>query len=167
MTNQGSAKEHYEQLYRACGQVRVDETVYDIDATGWRDYSRGPRGGGTGEPWGGHVIASCLYESGDAFVFSSYWRLDGLITLQGAAVVDCDGRFCTAEVLEPPRLKDLQFSGERLPIRLRWDGGAIDTVLETRRSIWMSMQKYLAAGKNLVDAEVPCGREGSGGVGAM
>lgn len=149
MTTQGWAKEHYEQLCRARGQVRVDKATYDIDATGWRDHSRGPRGGGTGQPWGGHVIASCLYESGKAFVFSSYWRPDGLITLEGAAVVDRDGTLHAAEVLEPPRLKDLQFSGECLPVRLRWAGGAIDTVLETRRSIWTSMQKYLAVGKDL------------------
>jgi len=149
MTAQGWAKEHYEQLHRARGRVRVDERSYEINATGWRDHSRGPRGGGTGEPWGGHVIAGCLFDTGKGFVFSSYWRPDGRITLQGAAVIDAGGTFHPAEVLDPPRLKTLQMEGERLPIRLRWDGGLIDTFVETRRSIWTSMQKLLAVGKDL------------------
>jgi hypothetical protein len=149
MTTQGWAKEHYEQLYRARGTVRVDDVRYEIDGTGWRDHSRGPRGGGTGEPWGGHVIAGCLFPSGRALIFSTYWRPDGKITLEGAAVQTAPGEFHHAAVLEPPRLRDLQMSGERLPIRLGWDGGEVNLILETRRSIWTSMQKRLAVGKDL------------------
>ena len=149
MTTQSWAKEHYEQLYRARGVVRVDGVEHVIDGTGWRDHSRGPRGGGTGEPWGGHVISGCLFPSGRAFVFSTYWRPDGKVTLEGAAVVDGQGVFHPAEVVEPPRLRDLIMAGETLPIRLRWDGGELNTTFETRRSIWTSMQKRLAVGKDL------------------
>ena len=149
MKEQGWAKEHYEQLYRATGVVKVDDAEYALEATGWRDHSRGPRGGGGGQPWGGHVIAGCLFPSGKAFVFSSYWRPDGHITLSGAGIIGADGVFHHAEVLNPPRLADLQMSGERLPIHLRWEGGEVRLEMETRRSIWTSMQKRLAVGKDL------------------
>jgi hypothetical protein len=149
MTSQSWAKEHYEQLYRARGTVRVQDKDYPIEGTGWRDHSRGPRGGNTGEPWGGHVIAGCLFPSDRAFIFSSSWRPDGVITLEGGCVVDPDGTFHQAEVLNPPRLTSLQMSGETLPIHLRWDGGEAKLAMQTRRSIWTSMQKRLAVGKDL------------------
>jgi hypothetical protein len=149
MTDQGWAKEHYEQLYRARGTVRVEERAFEVAATGWRDHSRGPRGGGTGQPWGGHVIAGCLFPSDRAFVFSSYWRPDGVITLEGGCVIDADGTFHDAEVIDPPRLTGLQLSGEAIPIRLRWSGGEADLVMRTQASIWTSMQKRLAVGKDL------------------
>src|SRR5690606_6237232 len=123
MTDQGWAKEHYEQLYRARGVVRVDDRTFEVSATGWRDHSRGPRGGGTGQPWGGHVIAGCLLPSDRAFIVSSYWRPDGVITLEGGCVIDADGTFHDAEVIDPPRLTGLHLSGETIPIRLRWSGG--------------------------------------------
>lgn len=44
----------YEPLYRARDKIRVNTTSHDVDATGWPEHSRAPRGGGTGEPWGGH-----------------------------------------------------------------------------------------------------------------
>ena len=152
MTSQGWAKEHYEQLYRATGVVKVDDKTYPIEqATGWRDHSRGPRGGGTGEPWGGHVIAGCLYPSGRAWIFSTYWRPDGKITLEGACVVEKDGSFRHAEVLNPPRLRELKMSGEKLPVHLKWEGGEINLTMDVKRSIWTSMQKRLAVGKDTAD----------------
>lgn len=152
MKSQSWASEHYEQLYRASGQVRVGDTSYAFNGTGWRDHSRGPRGGENREPWGGHAIAGCLFPSGKAFIFSTYWRPDGSISLEGAAVVDGNGVFHEAEVLEPPRLSSLQLSGETLPVRLRWPGGEIDTTMTTRRTIWASLQKHLAVGKDLSGA---------------
>ena len=56
MDDQGWAKEHYEQLYHATGTVQFGESTLPFDGYGWRDHSSGPRGGGTGAPWGGHVI---------------------------------------------------------------------------------------------------------------
>jgi len=131
--------------------MAVPEKVYTINGTGWRDHSRGPRGGNTGEPWGGHVIAGCLFPSGKAFIFSSYWRPDGKITLSGANVYDADGTIHSAHVVTPPRLTELVMEGEKLPIHLKWDGGEINTTMTTRRSIWTSMQKRLAVGKDLTD----------------
>ncbi len=139
MTTQNWAKEHYEQLYRAKGTVRVADATYVFDGTGWRDHSRGPRGGDKGEPFGGHVIAGCLFPSGRAWIFSTYWRPDGKITLEGACVVDKDGQFHHAQVLDPPRLTNFQLAGEQLAIRLKWAGGELSQTMETRRSIWTSL----------------------------
>ncbi len=156
MTAQGWAKEHYEQLYHARGVVKVDDKTYPIEAaTGWRDHSRGPRGGGeagTSLGWGGHVIAGCLYPSGRAWIFSTYWDPTGKITLEGAFVVEKDGSVHWAEVLDPPRLTELVMAGEKLPVRLRWNGGELNLTMDTKRSIWTSMQKRLAVGKDLAGA---------------
>ncbi|MGE0384186.1 MAG: 6-phosphofructokinase [Gammaproteobacteria bacterium] len=149
MHSQNWAKEHYEQLYRARGRVLVDGEEIPFDGTGWRDHSRGPRGGPSGDPWGGHVIAGCLYPSGKAWIFSRYWKPDGTINLEGGCVVDGEGRFHFAEVVTAPRLSRLRMSGERLPIGLRWPGGALNLEMTTRRSILTSFQKKLAVGTDL------------------
>jgi len=146
MVSQNWAKEHYEQMYFARGEMRVGDKTYPINGSGWRDHSRGPRGGSGGEPFGGHVIAGAQFPSGRAFIFSTYWRPDGKITLEGGCVVDKDGTFHPAEVVAPPRVPTLQMSGEKIPVRLRWDGGQLETHIETRRSIWFSMQKTLPLG---------------------
>ena len=176
MSTQSWGREHYEQLFRARGHLQVDDKTYEINAaTGWRDHSRGPRAASSGESFGGHAIAACLFDSGKSFVLSTYWRPDGMITMEGAAVVDEAGAFHFAEVLEPPKLTELQMSGERVPIRLRWDGGELNTVLETRRSVWLSVQKARSAGSLVVGKDLggegrmyvvnfgPCEWDGEGG----
>ena len=120
MDTQSWAKEHYEQMYRATGVVRVDGVEYPYNGTGWRDHSTGPRGGSGGDPWGGHVIAGCLFPSGRALIFSRYWKPDGTINLEGGCVYEPDGGFHHCEVVAAPRLTGLQWTGEELPIGLRW-----------------------------------------------
>lgn len=149
MDTQSWAKQHYEQLYRATGFVRVENEEFPFNGTGWRDHSRGPREGGTGDPWGGHVIAGCLFPSGRAFMFSRYYKPDGVINLEGGCVYDKDGSFQHVEVATAPRLTQLQMKDEVLPIDLRWEGGEINLTMTTKRSIWTSMQKRLAVGKDL------------------
>jgi hypothetical protein len=39
--------------------------------------------------------------------------------------------------------------GEELPIGLRWSGGTLETTIRTRRSLWLSMMKGLAVGRDL------------------
>ena len=56
MASQSWAKEHYEQLVRATGEMTVEGVGYELSTTGWRDHSRGPRGRKSKDPWGGHVI---------------------------------------------------------------------------------------------------------------
>jgi len=145
MSAQGWAKDHYEQLYRAAGTVAIDGVVHDFAGTGWRDHSRGPRGGGAGEAWGGHVIMGGLFPSGRSFVFSRYWRPDGLITLEGAAVVDGANRFHYAKVEASPRLDMFHMDGERLPVLLHWEDGRLDVECRTLRSLWTPMRKKYAA----------------------
>jgi len=149
MHEQGWAKEHYEQLYRARGVVNFGEGDIPFDGAGWRDHSQGPRGGGGGAPWGGHVITGTLYESGRGWGLSRYWTPDGTISLEGGWVSDEAGVLHHAEVLEAPRLPELIFGTEELPCGLRWNGGELHTKITTRRSLWTSMMKQLCVGKDL------------------
>ena len=89
MHEQGWAKEHYEQLYRARGTVILGNEEVAFDGYGWRDHSQGPRGGGGGTPWGGHIITGTLYESGRGWGLSRYWTPDGTISLEGGWVAGC------------------------------------------------------------------------------
>jgi len=149
MNSQSWAKEHYEQMWRAKGKVRVGEQEIAFDGTGWRDHSRGPRGGATADPWGGHVILGCLFPSGRAVILSRYWRPDGVINLEGGCVIDADGTFHHARFGEGPRLTGLELSGEHLPVEFSWPGGSAALTLTTRTSIWTAMAKQLAIGKDL------------------
>jgi hypothetical protein len=149
MTGQGWATEHYEQLYRARGTVNFGGSDITFDGYGWRDHSRGPRGGGTGAPWGGHVIAGTLYGSGRGWGLGRYWTPDGTISLDGGWVVGDDGVLRHAEVIEAPRLPELVLDSEQLPVRLRWPDGELEITITTRRSLWLSMSKQLAVGRDL------------------
>ena len=149
MRAQGWAKEHYEQLARVDGTVRVDGREISFHGTSWRDHSRGPRGGSGGAAWGGHVIQGCLFPSGRGFGFSCYWTPQGAITLEGGYAIDADGALHHAEVLAVPRLTGLTLSGERLPVHLRWDGGELALESLTRRSLWCAMRQGLAVGADL------------------
>lgn len=153
MREQGWAKDHYEQLYTATGTVRLESGEVPFNGTGWRDHSRGPRGGGTGAPWGGHVITGCAYpESGRGWGLSRYWTPEGEISLEGGYVVGEDGVLHYAQVVDAPRLPELLLRGEELPIGLRWDGGEIALTLTTEAPIWTSMQNQLAVGMDMADA---------------
>jgi len=149
MQDQGWAKEHYEQLYRAKGHVNFGGEDIAFDGYGWRDHSQGPRGGEGGAPWGGHVITGTLYDSGKGWGLSRYWTPDGTISLEGGWVSGEDGVLHHAEVLETPRLRELIFGTEELPCALRWPGGELHTTITTRRSLWTSMMKQLSLGKDL------------------
>ena len=148
MDAQSWAKEHYEQLVIASGEMVLDGETTTICATGWRDHSRGPRGGNTREPWGGNVIAGCQFGSGRQFLFSRYWRPDGSINLAGGMVIDSDGKRHVAEVVEAPDLQDLILRGETLPIHLRWDTGELQTTMETTTSIWIPRERKHTVGRD-------------------
>ena len=150
MDAQSWAKEHYEQLVIASGDMVLDGETSTINATGWRDHSRGPRGGNTKETWGGHVIAGCQFESGRQFLFSRYWRPDGSINLAGSMVIDSDGKRHVAEVVDAPDLQDLILRGETLPIHLRWDTGELRTTMETTTSIWIPRERKHTVGRDNV-----------------
>jgi hypothetical protein len=152
MTKQGWAKEHYEQMYRAAGSVRVDQETWPFDGIGWRDHSRGPRGGGAGTPWGGHVIAGGLWPSGRSVIFSRYWTPDGAISLEGANVTEPDGTAHSAQVVDAPRLTELVLKGEKLKTKLRYANGQVDLTLTCEQSIWTSMPNQLAVGVDLSGA---------------
>ena len=150
MDTQSWAKEHYEQLFRATGTMRLENQHYDINATGWRDHSRGPRGGNTRDPWGGHVIVGCQFDSGKAMIFSQYWKPDGVLNLTGGAILDEKGEFTLVDVVDAPRLTSLILRGEQLPIHLKWDGGELITQLETTTSVWIPRERKHLVGRDNV-----------------
>lgn len=143
------AKEHYEQLVRASGRITLGETEYAFEGTGWRNHSCGPRGGGSGAPWGGHVVQTCLFPSGRGLGLSRYWMPNGKVSLESAYVVDQRGALHHAEIVETARLTRLALAGEKLPIVLSCEGGRVRLTAETRRSLWASMAHDLAVGIDL------------------
>jgi hypothetical protein len=145
MDSQGWATEHYEQLYLVTGTVLLPSGEVAFRGSGWRDHSRGPRGGGTGAPWGGHVILGCVLDSGRAFGLSRYWSPDGTVTLEGGYVV-LDGRLQHAEVVDVPRLSGLRHSGETIPVGLRWPGGELRLAATTTTGMWATMGPGLPYG---------------------
>lgn len=145
MRNQNWAKEHYEQLFRATGSITIGTNDHPFVGTGWRDHSRGPRGGGTGDEWGGHLIMGGLFPSGRGFVVSRYWTPEGRINLEGAGVIDEHGLLHFAKVEQVPRVKSFEMAGESLPVALSWDEGRLDLECITRRSLWTPMRKKYAA----------------------
>jgi hypothetical protein len=149
MESQGWAKEHYEQLYRATGQARFDDATYQVEAAGWRDHSRGPRDGNSGDPWGGHVIVGALFPSGRGAIFSRYWKPDGAVNLEGGIICEPDGSFRNVDLVRFPRLTDLRLSGERTPVELAWDGGSANFEIDCRKSVWIAMKKRVKVAKDL------------------
>jgi hypothetical protein len=143
------ASEHYEQLVSAIGTVALPsgDTVA-FNGLGWRDHSRGARDEALLLDWGGHVIIGCPYASGKGWGLSRYYASDGRITLEGGYVF-VDGRFEHARVLEAPRLEQLRFGDEVLPVALEWSGGVLEVELRCDRTLWTSMQRSLAVGRDL------------------
>lgn len=149
MAAQSWAREHYEQLVQASGWIEVDGERIALEATGWRDHSRGPRGSAQRDPWGGHVIAGCVFPDGRQFLFSRYWRPDGTVNLSGGMVIDPAGVRHEVEVVDAPRLERLVLDGEELPIHLRWRGGELRTTMRTLNSIWIPRERKHAVGRDL------------------
>ncbi|MEZ5736405.1 MAG: hypothetical protein R3E09_11525 [Novosphingobium sp.] len=152
MDAQSWAKEHYEQLVIAKGEAVLDGEVFEIHATGWRDHSRGPRGGNTREPWGGHVIVGCQFPGGRKFLFSRYWRPDGGINLAGGMIIDDKGDRHVAEIVDAPELTELVLRGETLPLHLKWQGGELQTSVETVTSIWIPRERKHTVGRDRIGA---------------
>lgn len=149
MAEQQWASDHYEQLIRASGTVTLETGVVPFNGYGWRDHSRGPRHSSALDGWGGHVIMGCVYpDSGRAWGFSRYYRHDGQITLEGGYVF-IDGKFSHAQVVISPRLLELRYEGETLPVALKWDGGSLELQLQYDRALWTGMRRSLAVGKDL------------------
>lgn len=149
MAGQSWAKEHYEQLVLARGTFELEGDVRRLQTTGWRDHSRGPRGQKSQDPWGGHVIGGCVFPSGRKFVFSRYWRPDGVVSLAGGMHIDPDGVVHAVKVVDAPRLEALVLRDEHLPIHLCWDGGELATIMRTSASIWIPRERKHLVGRDL------------------
>ncbi len=148
MAGQSWAKEHYEQLVCASGEMTLEGDSYELSATGWRDHSRGPRGRKSKDPWGGHVIGGCQFPSGRKFVFSRYWRPDGTVSMGGGMYVDESGLTSAVTVVVAPELRELVLRGETLPIHLQWEGGAVAVSMETVASIWIPRERKHIVGRD-------------------
>lgn len=152
MESQKWASDHYEQLVRATGTVTLESGSVAFSGYGWRDHSRGPRHTTLASGWGGHVILGCVYpESGRAWGLSRYYTAEGRITLEGGYGF-VDGKFEHARVVTAPRLRELRYEGEVLPVALAWSGELLELQMQCDRTLWTSMQRSLAVGKDLEDA---------------
>lgn len=149
MTGQSWAKEHYEQLVLARGTFDLDGDIKSLQATGWRDHSRGPRGQKSKDPWGGHVIGGCVFPSGRKFVFSRYWRPDGVVSLAGGMHIDAEGTTSPVTIIDSPRLESLILRDELLPIHLRWDSGELLTTMRTKASLWIPRERKHLVGRDI------------------
>ncbi len=119
MAEQAWAHDHYEQLYRATGEIRLKDGTIPFSGTGVRDHSRGPRGPNIADKFGGHALVGVLYESGRAFGLQRIWTPDGTVTLD-TGYVFVENQFHHAEVLEVPRLRTpLRTCGEEMRLGLR------------------------------------------------
>jgi hypothetical protein len=120
MREQSWASEHYEQLYRFHGALRLEGgRTIPLRGTGLRDHSRGVRGPASLARFGGHALVGALYDSGKAFGLQRILGPDGSISMDTGYVV-VDGTFHHAEVLEIPVLRDeLHVRDEPLRVRLR------------------------------------------------
>jgi hypothetical protein len=142
MRDQSWASEHYEQLYTVTGSVSLPTGDVEFDGAGWRDHSRGPRGGETGAPWGGHVIMGAYFPDGDRGVgLCRYYHPDGDVTLEGAYVSHA-GVLHPAVALDAPKLTSLQEGGESLRFGLQ-SPGVGETWLEaaTTSSLWTMLKR--------------------------
>lgn len=149
LAGQAWAREHYEQLVIGRGTFELDGVQHTISATGWRDHSRGPRGRKSKDPWGGHMIAGCVFPSGRSFAVSRYWRPDGVISLEGGMFVDRNGTPSSVNVIATPTLTELVLRGEKLPLHFRWSDGEFDAVMETTSSIWIPRERKHVVGRDL------------------
>ena len=142
MAEQSWAREHYEQLTRVTGRLVVDGVAVDFDGSGWRDHSRGPRGGDALKDWGGHVITGAVMPSGRAFGLCRYWARDGRITLEGGYVVD-DGVLRPVRITSAPPTAALVRDGETFSFSL---DGTPEITATVRTSLWMTMAGDLPYG---------------------
>lgn len=149
MADQGWAKEHYEQLYRATGRVTWGEREWPFDGFGWRDHSRGPRVHDPRNPWGGHSTAGLAFPSGKAVIFTRMWTTSGRITLEGAQVTSADGTTAPARLIEPPRLTGLVGADEHMMARLEAGGQPIILSMASDTILQLSMQNQVAVGTDL------------------
>jgi hypothetical protein len=142
MQSQSWATEHYEQLYTVTGSVSLPTGAIEFNGTGWRDHSRGPRGGETGAPWGGHVILGAYFPRTDRGVgLCRYYHPYGGVTLEGAYVSQA-GVMNPAVVLDASRITELRKDGESLRFGLQ-SPGAGETWLDatTTTSIWTMLKR--------------------------
>jgi hypothetical protein len=141
MRDQSWASEHYEQLYTAVGHVSLPTGDIAFEGTGWRDHSRGPRGGGTGAPWGGHVIMGAYFPGSDRGIgLCRYYAPGGGVTLEGAYVSQ-RGVMHHAEVVDATRLDELRKDGEVLRFAARSDLGDVELEAQTTTSLWTMLKR--------------------------
>jgi hypothetical protein len=115
---------HYEQLYRARGQLTADGKSFEIGGTGIRDHSRGPRDLSN---FGSHQLFSCYFQSGRGFGLMRNFDREGNEVWNDAYVVE-DGRIRSARVLEATELTNLETRGARIVVRLDLGNGEVATI---------------------------------------
>jgi hypothetical protein len=132
----------FEQLFRATGRLRIDADDREIDGGGLRIRRQGIRRLGT---FRGHIWQSAVFPSGRAFGATRYPpRDDGKPTLNEAFVFEGDGALIPALVVEAPWLRDLEPTGQDVPLVLETEGGTISIRGKTVLSTFMVMDSQTA-----------------------
>lgn len=140
MAEQAWASEHYQQLYRARGQIKLGDRTIPFDTTGVRDHSRGQRGHAP-DKFGGHNLWSAAYDSGKAFGMQRMWLPDGTVTLN-VAFVYIDGQFHQADVIDQPTFLDtVRLKGEPVSLVLRSPAGEHELKGETVKTLFATFDR--------------------------
>lgn len=124
----------FEQLCRATGTLRVDDTTYRINGGANRVRRQSIR---REAKLRGHAWQAALFPSGRGFSYIAYpLRTDGKPTYNEGYLFDGKGQLVPARVAEAPWLRTLSPPGEKVPCILETDTGRTvrleaETVLAT------------------------------------
>ena len=67
-------------------------------------------------------------------------------------IIDDKGDRHVAEIVEAPELTELVVRGETLPLHLKWQGGELQTSVETVTSIWIPRERKHTVGRDRIGA---------------
>jgi hypothetical protein len=118
-------EERFEQLFNATGTVRIDGEEIPVAGGGLRIHRKGANRTPTSDFFG-HAWQSALFPSGRAFGYIHYYpRPDGSLKFVEGWVMDVDGEVLAAQLLTTPWMRDMQPSGEEVPVTFRTSRGDI------------------------------------------
>jgi hypothetical protein len=116
----------FEQLFRASGQLRVGDEVYELDGGGLRIRRQGIR---RLAAFRGHVWQSTVFPSGRAFGLCVYPpRDDGKATFNEGFLFEGDGALIPARVVDAPWLRRLEPKGQDVSVTLETEQGKSTTI---------------------------------------
>lgn len=142
----------FEQLCRASGRITVDGRTFTLNGSANRIRRQGVRRLAS---FRGHVWQAARFADGRGFGFQVFPpRDDGLPTYNEGYVVDADGKFLPARVVEAPYLHHLVRRGDDVSLRLETAEGEVRIDGTTLMSTFMIMPPEVGGGMQLQQALV-------------